>query len=429
MSKTEIRSPHNSPSNSSDGDPKVQELIFEISDTGENKLIFAIAGVSRQQKVNRELLAVANEAGINFRVISSGHLMPAKVLPTLIDLVGRGGAVSITEIAHLEDKRRTALFEALNFHRDAILKLPLTLILWVNTDVTYELAAKAPDLWSRRTTVLSFESVSARALIRRLFHDSPIPRESWTGKDPLSECLEYVLSKENQLRQCQTITSEVGIPRAKEAQISLLEASDKLLAAATSNRKIELSLWLWNLARVDSVIQDWLNKLGENDRRAFEHMYLDRNEVLLKLAEKMPRIIRQYKQLIEKTIGRRKPVSLLDLYMANADKELGAISDQLIELNYQIPVEMQFNPEDVSDHSVFTEMATAELQSWLLGETRKRPRYLNRLEGDLLKALYSGKPVLAQAGQFGATDDQVLRFIGEVEKKVRMVLGRRVARV
>jgi len=41
-----------------------------------------------------------------------------------------------------------------------------------------------------------------------------------------------------------------------------------------------------------------------------------------------------------------------------------------------------------------------------------------------LKALYNRKPVLEQAGHFGASEDEVLRLIGEVEKKVRIVLGR-----
>jgi hypothetical protein len=78
---------------------------------------------------------------------------------------------------------------------------------------------------------------------------------------------------------------------------------------------------------------------------------------------------------------------------------------------------------DALPRSIISDITAEELEKWLSGLTRKRPRYLNVLEGDLLKALYNGKPVLEEAYRFGISQDQIFKLIQNLEFKVRLILG------
>jgi hypothetical protein len=303
MSKTKIRSPHTSPQLEIEAAAAIRELAFEISDSGQMKLLIAVADHDDQRRFDRELVRECAKDGVRIKVVEVADLKPRSLLSFLIAKTGKGGAVSLVGFSGLSKSTKLKLFASLNFHRDAILELPLALVVWLTSEEAFQLPAQAPDLWSRRTAVYNLSVKSPQSLIRKLFENSPIPRETWTGKDALSECLESLLSKEAQLSQCQTLSSEVDISRAKDSQVALLEASGKLLQAAQSDRKVELSLWLWNLASIDSVLQSWLARLSQDDRRAFENMYLDRNEILLALAEKMPVIFKKYQSQITKKSG------------------------------------------------------------------------------------------------------------------------------
>jgi hypothetical protein len=143
----------------------------------------------------------------------------------------------------------------------------------------------------------------------------------------------------------------------------------------------------------------------------------------LSLAEKMPEILSKYKDGLTRNIGKRTAVSLVRIYISYADKEMGKISDQLELVNFQDEAIAFYEYGEALPRSPFTEVTTEELEKWLSGQTRKMPRYLNVTEGDLLKALYHGKPILEEASRFGATEDQILRLVENLEKKIRVILG------
>jgi hypothetical protein len=114
----------------------------------------------------------------------------------------------------------------------------------------------------------------------------------------------------------------------------------------------------------------------------------------------------------------------LSIFIDYTDKELNKISDQLHFVIH--PDEHGFSDAfDVRNvsRSLASEVTAEELEEWLSGITRKRPHYLDQLEGELLKDLYNGKPILEEANRFGATEDQIFKLIENLEMKMRLILG------
>ncbi len=153
-------------------------------------------------------------------------------------------------------------------------------------------------------------------------------------------------------------------------------------------------------------------------------MYLDRNEILLALAEKMPIILKKYRSQITKNLGVRKAISILNIFMTYADDELDKIAQQLHFVTHpdMCGLRQQFDINALP-RSIISEITSEELEKWLSGLTRKRPRYLDAIEGDLLKALYNGKPVLEEAYRFGVSQERIFKLIENLEIKVRLILG------
>lgn len=138
------------------------------------------------------------------------------------------------------------------------------------------------------------------------------------------------------------------------------------------------------------MLQDFLLRLDIQERRSFESIYLDRNEVLLNLAEKMGLIVRRYRNLIQKGMGKRTKISILALYIQYANKHLRRITDELASLKvYYSSIEVQ-DEEPLSSSAIYSRLAAEELERWLTGETTSRPTYLTAHEGNVLKELYSG---------------------------------------
>jgi hypothetical protein len=338
--------------------------------------------------------------------------------------------LSIIEVAYENQEERIALYDSLNFQRDAILRLGKSVLLWLTVEDAFEVANHAPDFWSRRTAVYHFDNVSAQALISRLFRNSPIPRETFVSDASLSECLEIILQKETQLQTHVNPQSELDISHAKECQQRLISAANQLLAAVDDGKALELALWLWNLSNLDSDLQVWLSGMDNIHRNRFESIYTDRNEVILSLAGDLSKIIKQYKTGITRHLGKPTPASLLDIFWDRASKYLEEIAwklssdsagDSSTDPNrYGVEIDSNYVYDT---RTIDSEVAAQDLESWLSGSTWKRPKYLSEAEGNLLKDLYNGRLVLGRTEQSKAADKRVRGKVEELQNKLRLQLG------
>lgn len=422
MSKTRITWTHIFPPLSDIEEILLRDMLLEVADGGVSKILLAIADTERQHDLNVLLENNSHSENVRVKTIYARDI-PIRELVTFFSSAEVGSdALSIIGISELNHQIRTALIHSLNFHRDAVLSLSVPIVIWLTSDDMYLITSKAVDLWSRRTAVYQFEPESAHQLIAKLFRNSPIPQETWKSKDALFECLETVLSKEGQLRECIKGTSELNPTRAKECQNTLLRNAEKLSQALSDGRQVELALWLWNVAGVAGMLRNWLAELDYSSRTTFEGMYADRNELLLVLAEKMPLILRRYKRDLHRALGRMKSASLIETFCDFADRELDKITSQLHALTQFASPEM-FIDAEISGTAIQQELTAEDLEKWLSGQSSKRPRYLTAIEGDLLKSLYNQTPVMQQAHQFGAGHEQVLLQIEALELKLRYVLG------
>jgi hypothetical protein len=459
-----------------DLDLLLSDLLLEASDKSETKLLLLVAPRDKQAALRRRFGELCEAEEISVAEIAAPEIPRNKLLSLLLENItkGRADVLSIVDISYESLERRVVLYDALNFQRDAILRLSKPVLLWLTVEETFEIAKNAPDFWSRRTAVYHFDDTSAQSLIAKLFRNSPIPRETFVSDASLSECLEIILRKEAQLQQHVSPKSELDISRAKECQQRLIAAADQLLAAINEGKALELTLWLWNLSNLDSTLQEWISRLDRRDRDLLESMYTDRNEVILSLAGDLAKIVKRYKAGISRHLGKLRPASLLDLFRDRADNYLDETARQLASLSIDDSSIRVTDIDEYADDGHFTlrrgdglsddneewddldqayiydvaglphatkygddldpaylydagtinsEVAAQELESWLAGRAWKRPRYLTADEGKLLKDLYLGKSILALAKQFGASDRQIMSKVDDLQKKLRLRLG------
>jgi len=169
-------------------DALLSDLLLEAADKSETKLLLVVARKDQQAGLQHRFKKLCKAEEIRVAEIDAPKIPRNKLLSLLLENISndRADVLSIVDISHESQERRLALYDALNFQRDAILKLRKPVLLWLTVEETFEIAQNAPDFWSRRTAVYHFDETSAKTLIAKLFRSSPIPRETFVGDAPLS---------------------------------------------------------------------------------------------------------------------------------------------------------------------------------------------------------------------------------------------------
>src|SRR5437016_414487 len=101
MNKTNARSQHNSRHHQFEAAAAIRELVFEISDVGQTKLLFAVADSAVQSEFNRQLVRECTRNHIPLRTVEAREIKAATLLSYLIDRAGKGGALSVLGLSRI----------------------------------------------------------------------------------------------------------------------------------------------------------------------------------------------------------------------------------------------------------------------------------------------------------------------------------------
>lgn len=376
--------------------PKVlKQLEFEIEEARGPRFLVAVCN---NDKLTQDLRAGLNahQKKISKKVV---RISIPRNRGTLVDAILRQTKSATVGLVHLVPVKPAAsgssdkLFSQLNFQRDSLAKLGIPIILWIHGRQLPQLASQAPDLWSRRTAVFYFDVLPIEELLKRIF-SSPDTLGN-VKADEISRALGEILSAEENLRVCLSRRDRFSLPKADNFIQILRNSIQKLINECSRGRKIDVALWLWNASHIDSrLIRIWRRAYGNS---LGDSAYLERNELLLSLAERIEAMLNQYSRELDKRIREKKRTALVALFVAYASNLWRDMVRHAIRKG--IPtISIGINSIEIPDlrttgstwsEDILKNNAAEQLESWLAGETQKKPPVFSDKEAQILKCLYA----------------------------------------
>jgi hypothetical protein len=409
----------------------IRELVFELGIPEAKFLIAVCDGPKNVDEIVRDLDAKLSKKGRRSTSISplnSKTSLPKLLLKAVRD--AEADAVHVTGISSLPKKQLLRFLSELNFQRDVLTHLGLPIVIWISKNQVQQLAASAPDFWSRRHGVYSFDSTSVESLLGRIFsRRSKIGQPGHPNRD-ISRSLSDVLAAERELRGCLQHRSQFSLGKADGLIQKIRKGVDQLLAAGRKGRQIEIAMWLWNISRLDQDLQQVAQSADSASRNVYEALYTDRNEVLLHMAEGILDILSNYSDGLDETIRNKGKISVLSIYVETAARKLSEMARVLTVEHVSLDDLLAPLPEVLGDkqsqgwaNDEFRATAAHQLELWLSGARIERPRMFSENEGKMLRALYDDPERPDLAGLLGLSPDKLDSKISALEAKVRLYLG------
>jgi hypothetical protein len=358
--------------------------------------------------------------------------LPFPLVHLLVKAMKEEGAdiVHLTEIGALPKKGQARFFSELNFQRDALSGLGLPIVIWIPKRQIQQLAAAAPDFWSRRQGVYTFNDTSVHDLLAKIFaHRTKDPHARQPNREVVKSVTD-VLDAERELRGCLQHRSQFSLSKADDLIQRIMKGIEQLETAARKGKKIEIAMWLWNISRLDHDLQEAVQLADTNQKDVFETLYTDRNEVLLHMAENIVEILTEYSEGIERKIKNKGRISILMSYVDAAAKKLAEMATVLTIDHVNLDdlageAADALPPEDSMGwaNDQLRSTAARQLELWLAGANPDRPPMFSREEGQMLRALYQETDRGSLARKMRLSADQLTKKVNNLEQKVRLFLG------
>jgi len=414
---------------------KLRDLLFEIEGEEGAKFLLCICDDRAVRRTARKrLIEELREHG---KVVTSISAKKASgsLLSTFTEAVRirDGDCINLWGIPGMRSAAASQIFEELNFHRDTLASFSKPLLVWITSSQAQRLASTAPDFWSRRTAVYFFDNPSAQDLLRRLF----ARKASVKTKQPsqIEKSFTEILSSEKNLSRCLRRKQQFT-PEAADEHIRKLDASlDYLSRQCAAGRQLEVTLWLWNAAAVESFLRFFVNRLEPVERNVYDYVYTDRSEVILQLAEEMPKVLTDYAASVKDKVRQKRRADILKFFMNAAITKLNSV---LQDIHLQESRSVHRLPE-LSDEVLSKEdlawyerpekddpesQAVYDLESWLSGYSTERPKYFSDDEARILKVLYSDSNEPTDVAEIMNLPVQKARQrISELREKVQLYLS------
>jgi len=402
-------------------DPRLvlSELAFELKEGCGPRFLIAIcddrerAAILRN-KLDAELMGLDKAPVVIGVPLSSGNLVDAILYKTESR---NPSVIHLVQEKDLSDAGTEKFFGELNFQRDSLSKLSAPFILWLYGRQIAQLAAKAPDFWSRRTAIFYFDSPSFAGLLDQIFKGFKTPER--VQADEISGALRDILSSERELQKCLMNRRHFSLPKADSFIKKLRTDIQKLAAECSKGRKLDVVLWMWNAGHLDIA----LGRFQSPTRTPSQTTLLERNDLLLSLAEHIEKVLRQYLVQMEQKIRTKESLSLVQVftrYALNLWAQMTRQSRKGIENIHQLDI------EDIRDNEfvradTFRALLIDNFESWLSGANDNKPSTITEEEAKILKYLYlrqSDNPVSAPLPLA-----RIKELIPALQTKVRLLLG------
>jgi hypothetical protein len=410
-------------SESADSTATLKELEFEVEEGRGPRFLLAVCDDDeRAAKLRMSLDAYLKQHGREpvevVTPVNAANLVDVILAETRS---GIPGVVHLIQAKDLPAKASDKFFGELNFQRDSLAKLGVPFILWLYGTQLPTLASRAPDFWSRRTAIFYFDTYSFTALIDRIF--SQFTAISNVKADEISKALREILSCERELQTCLLSRRHFSLPKADSFIEKLRSSVQVLIAECTKGRKLDVALWLWNASHMDTL----LRRRKANDHLLAQATFLEFNDLLLLLAKRIDKVLRQYSAQLEQKIRDKQDLSLVQVfvkYALNLWAQMVRSAKKQVE-NFSA-VKLDELPDAAltasnSSERMLKQYLADRLEAWLAGETDEKPSILSDEEAKVLKYLYMSKSdqPLPKPVPF----ERIKHLVPQLRTKVRLLLG------
>jgi hypothetical protein len=414
---------------------KVKDLLFEIEGGPEAKFLLCVCDDrADRRRARRRLIEALCSRGKKVTSISAknatGRLLAAY---TALAQGSKADCINLWGIPSMRSSAADQIFEELNFHRDTLASFGVPLLVWLTSAQLQRLASIAPDFWSRRTAVYLFDKPSAKNLLQRLFASN----KSTARKRPseIERSFDEILVSEKDLSRCIKREENFSLEAADE-QIKKLESNlDYLIRQCSQGRQLDVTLWLWSATQIERDLRFFVNRLQPEERNIYAYVYTDRTEVILALAEEMPRILSEYAGSIKEKVRQGRRANLVKFFrniaFARLNEVLRDIETEEVRSVHTLPV----LPDDVlkdddlasyerPEEEDASSQAVYDLESWLSGYSSNEPKYFSPEEVLMLKVLYSESSDPRDVAKIADLSiRETKKRIARLEEKVRLYLS------
>jgi hypothetical protein len=404
-------------------DAALKQLEFELDEGSGSRFFIAVCdSVGLADQVRKALDEHVRATDDNTVSISmpknTGHLVNAVVQEAGSS---KPRVVHILQAKAAPPGSADKLFGELNFQRDSLAKLQIPIIVWIYSRQLPRLAARAPDFWSRRTAVFYFDTLPISTLLNRLFKEHEAAES--IKPDEISRALGEVMRFERDLQHCLSHRRNFSLPKADGIIQKLRTSMQQLIQESSGGRRIDVTLWLWNASEMNLRLGKYVRISKEVNNSA----YLDRNGLLLSLAQRIEHILKLYLQKLDQRIRDRRPINLLDMFIAHTSNMWRSMVRHATQDAMQT---LSIEPYDFVDarttsttwiEDVFQSHVIEQFEAWLAGEINSKPPVFSDEEASVLQYLYrrkGGPPKKAPV-----TSRRMKELIPQLQTKVRLWLG------
>jgi len=336
---------------------------------------------------------------------------------------GNVDVVHLVEVEGLSSVQVENLFGELNFQRDSLARLNVLVILWISSQQLPTLVSRAPDFWSRRTAIYYFDEYPIANLLSKIFTN--FPDGTQLEDSSISQALTGILTAERELRECLLNPVTFSLAKADLLIQNIRTGLDTLLSECERGKRIEVTLWLWNVTHMD----DFLEYMALENSRQLEQstLFFERSGLIIDLADDVEIILGNYADTLAERIRTKQLISIVRYFADVAGSRIrGKVQDATREQSHKVYIadfddlSAQVSKEDWMDR-VFRIRAAESFEKWLAGYSEDRPQIFTDEEGQILRYLYSRglkdeqKPPVSEA--------KLLNMIKTLKTKVRLYLG------
>lgn len=403
----------------------LKDLIFELSDAGQPKICIAVCDSREKRKrLTQNILANLDKENVKADVFLFDASLVDVVARLQEHLRSRKIDVAVFDgLENLEEKTTEFVLAKLNFRRDILAGLNVSILLWVTNSLLKLLIARAPDFWSRRTATYFFNRVEVKEYLKGIFGQESIADDQALTNRKISRALRMVLSNEAEINKLVKASKCVSPLQIDKLARAINMGVESLIHDSNDGKNFIVTMKLWNLAELDEQVYEYL-AIQRVDRNRF---YDYRTSAFYEVAEQITSILDSYKKSILPRVNKQQAVALLSSLEESVIYSAKKIIRQVALEEYKGRQSLYHKAVVYSsvtiDEEVFYEGAKA-LTDCLASDAMELPGFFDESDAMLLRILYNEtKNVTVIARKLKISEAKTKKRLAELKAKVCAFLG------
>lgn len=410
---------------------QLKNIVFELKDIGSPKFLIAICDDPITKKKSIQYISkhlIAHDIKVKNITIHQTEI-------DLVELLKKNKQFEVFLIEGFDTLDKSSLdnlLTNLNFKRDILIEMSISLVIWLNTSLLKDFASRAPDFWSRRTSTYHFTNTSVKEFLSKLFGEKTNKDIFLNSEGKIARALRIILTNETELDKLikkKAYISPLNLDH-KIQEINL--GIDKLILECKNTKSLLVTLTLLNITQSDERYHNLYLRYRNNT------FLEERNNILINISARIINILKNYKKNILIRVKEKKTISLLgyfnitvrnfilDFYQKEILKEKNTIN-----LPYEKLDDLPSQDKTSFDNEIIIGLQEGEFsnpveefQYWLKNKEALRPKIFTELEEKILRYMYQESHNISLiAKNFGMSRAKAKESVTKIKEKTYALLN------